>query len=131
MTGNLESWSLDVLGRSARRLTWVLFTAQSMASAGFIAAATLASILGAELAGSTAWAGVPSSVYLLGTAGAALAWGDLMDVLGRRGGLVLGLLLGTLGGALAFLAVDAGSFVLFLIGLALMGVASAAGALGR
>jgi MFS family permease len=131
MAGSLGDWSLEMLGRSARRLTWVLFAAQSMASAGFIAAATLASILGAELAGSTAWAGVPSSVYLLGTAGAALAWGYLMDVLGRRGGLVLGLLLGTLGGALAFLAVDAGSFVLFLIGLALMGVASAAVTLGR
>ena len=131
MVGNLGEWSLDRLGQSARRLTWVLFAAQSLASAGFIAAATLASILGAELAGSTAWAGLPSSIYLLGTAGAALAWGFLMDVLGRRGGLVLGLLLGTFGGALAFLAVDAGSFAIFLIGLALMGVASAAVTLGR
>ena len=131
MAGNLEAWSLDRLGQSARRLTWVLFTAQSMASAGFIAAATLASILGAELAGSAAWAGVPSAVYLLGTAGAALAWGYLMDVLGRRGGLVLGLVLGTVGGALAFLAVDSGSFAVFLVGLALMGVASAAVTLGR
>jgi MFS family permease len=122
---------MDRLGQSARRLTWVLFAAQSMSSAGFIAAATLASILGAELAGSAAWAGVPSSVYLLGTAGAALAWGYLMDVLGRRGGLVLGLVLGAFGGGVAFLAVDSGSFLMFLVGLALMGVASAAVTLGR
>jgi MFS family permease len=131
MAGHLEEWSMDRLRESARRLTWVLFAAQSMASAGFIAAATLASILGADLTGSTSWAGVPSAIYLLGTAGAALAWGYLMDVLGRRGGLVLGLLLGAVGGALAFLAVDSRSFVLFLIGLALMGVASAAVTLGR
>ncbi len=131
MAGAAGEWSLDRLSQSARRLTWVLFAAQSMSSAGFIAAATLASILGAELAGSAAWAGVPSSVYLLGTAGAALAWGYLMDVLGRRGGLVLGLVLGALGGGLAFLAVDTGSFLLFLVGLALMGVASAAVTLGR
>jgi MFS family permease len=131
MAGTAGEWSLDRLSQSARRLTWVLFAAQSISSAGFIAAATLASILGAELAGSDAWAGVPSSVSLLGTAGAALAWGYLMDVLGRRGGLVLGLVLGALGGGLAFLAVDSGSFLMFLVGLALMGVASAAVTLGR
>jgi MFS family permease len=125
------SLSADALGRIAQRLTWTLFAAQSLGSAGFIASATLASILGAELGGSTAWAGVPSAVYLAGTAGAALAWGYLMDALGRRGGLVLGLLAGTLGAGLAFLAVNAGAFGPFLVGLALMGVASAAVTLGR
>ncbi|MCJ7677120.1 MAG: MFS transporter [Anaerolineales bacterium] len=130
MTHALD-FSSDTLARIGRRLTWTLFAAQSLGSAGFIASATLASILGAELGGSTAWAGVPSAVYLAGTAGAALAWGYLMDVLGRRGGLVLGLMAGTLGAGLAFLAVNAGAFGLFLVGLALMGVASAAVTLGR
>jgi MFS family permease len=119
------------LARLGRRLTWTLFAAQSLGSAAFIAAATLASILGAELSGSKALAGVPSAVYLIGTAGAALAWGYLMERFGRRGGLVLGLAVGTLGAALAYGAVNAGAFVTFLLGLGMMGVASAALTLGR
>ena len=73
--------------RIARRTTFVLFLAQCLASAGFIAAATLNSILGAKLGGGSAWAGVPSAVYLLGGAFAASAWGYLMDIIGRRNGI--------------------------------------------
>jgi MFS family permease len=123
--------SKESLARVGRRLTWTLFAAQSLGSAAFIAAATLASILGAELSGSKALAGVPSAVYLAGTAAAALAWGYLMDRLGRRGGLVLGLAIGTFGAALAYAAINLGEFVPFLAGLAMMGVASAALTLGR
>jgi len=123
--------SKESLTRVGRRLTWTLFAAQSLGSAAFIAAATLASILGAELSGSKALAGVPSAVYLTGTAAAALAWGYLMESLGRRGGLVLGLAIGAFGAALAFGAINAGSFIYFLAGLAMMGVASAALTLGR
>lgn len=102
-----------------------------LGSAAFIAAATLASILGAELGGSKALAGVPSAVYLTGTAGAALVWGYLMEALGRRGGLALGLVIGAFGSVLAFAAINARSFIVFLASLAMMGVASAAMALGR
>jgi len=123
--------SIASLAGVGRRLTWTLFAAQSLGSAAFIAAATLASILGAELSGSKALAGIPSAVYMTGTAGAALAWGYLMESLGRRGGLVLGLAIGAFGAALAYGAINAGSFVLFLAGLVLMGVASAALTLGR
>ncbi len=35
----------------ARKLTWVLFAAQAFGSAGFIAAATIASVTGASLSG--------------------------------------------------------------------------------
>src|SRR5512143_3684994 len=77
--------------RTARKITWVLFITQSLASAGFIAAATINSILGAKLGGSASYAGVPSAVYLVGGAFAASAWGYLMDRVGRRNGIVLGL----------------------------------------
>jgi len=50
--------------RIARKLTFTLFTAQSLGSAGFIAAATINSIVGAKLSKTPAWAGVPSGVYL-------------------------------------------------------------------
>ena len=52
--------------KPARKITRVLFTNQSLASAGFIAAATLNSIIGTKLSGSASFAGVPSAVTALG-----------------------------------------------------------------
>lgn len=115
----------------ARRLTWVLFANQSLASAGFIAAATINSIIGSKLGGSPSYAGVPSAVYLLGGAFAASAWGYLMERIGRRNGIFLGLLIGVIGNALVLYAISASSFLLFLFGMVLMGITNAAVILGR
>ncbi|MCC7353993.1 MAG: MFS transporter [Anaerolineae bacterium] len=115
----------------ARKTTLTLFVAQSLGSAGFIAAATINTIVGADLSGHPAWAGVPSSIYLLGAALAAFGWGYGMERLGRRGGLALGLVLGVVGAALSGSAVVVRSFVLFLVGLVLMGSARAALDLAR
>jgi len=115
----------------ARKLTWVLFTAQAFGSAGFIAAATIASVAGAALSGREVWAGVPSATFLLGSALAAYLWGVVMDALGRRKGLVLGLWTGVVGSLVAAWAIVQGSFGLLLVGLPLMGSAQAALQLGR
>ena len=119
------------LTRSARRITLTLLLAQSLGSAAYIDMATVSSILGARLGGEASWAGVPTAVFLLGSAGAAFLWGYLMDVLGRRGGLVAGLALGAVGAGLAFGAVASGSLAGFLGGMVLIGVAMAALTLGR
>ena len=115
----------------ARKITWVLFANQSLASAGFIAAATINSILGAKLGGSPSYAGVPSAVYLVGGAFAASGWGYLMDRIGRRNGIVLGLIVGVLGNALVLYAISISSLTVFLIGMVMMGIANAAVVLGR
>src|SRR5512139_4085830 len=115
----------------ARKITWVLFINQSLASAGFIAAATLNSIIGTKLGGSASFAGVPSAVYLLGAAFAASAWGYIMDRIGRRNGIVSGLVIGVIGNVLVVIAIGMSSFFLFLIGMVLMGIANAAVVLGR
>ena len=115
----------------ASRTTRILFAAQSLGSAGFIAAATINSIVGARLSGQAAWAGVPSSVYQIGGAFAAFGWGYGMDRLGRRGGLTLGLILGVIGAGLAGEALIAQSFWIFLAGMVLMGAANSALQLGR
>jgi MFS family permease len=75
----------------ARRITIILFVEQSLASAGNIAAATVNPIVGAQLAAVILLPGVPTAVYLLGAAFAASAWGYIMDRIGRRNGIVLGL----------------------------------------
>ncbi|RPI49584.1 MAG: MFS transporter [Acidobacteria bacterium] len=115
----------------ARKITWTLSIAHALSSTGFLASATITSIVGADLSGRTAWAGVPSAVYQLGVAAAALVLGYTMDRLGRRRALSMGFLIGACGAALATWAIVARTFVGFLGALALMGPASAAAGLSR
>lgn len=116
---------------AARKITWVLFANQSLASAGFIAAATINSILGAKLGRSDYWTGVPSAVYLLGAAFAASMWGYVFERIGRRNSIVWGLLLGVAGNALVLYAIGISSLILFLVGMLMMGITNAAVVLGR
>jgi MFS family permease len=118
------------LSKTARRITFTLFLAQSLYSAGFIAAATVNSILGAELGGKP-WAGVPAAVLLLGSAFSASVWGVLMDKIGRRKGIALGLILGIAGSGLVILATNQSLLLVMLVGMALLGFAQAAVLLGR
>lgn len=115
----------------ARKITAILFAQQSLASAGFIAAATLNSIVGAKLANNAGFAGVPTATYLLAGAFSAFGWGYVNDALGRRLGLTMGLSIGVIGSGVAFFAISKESFAIFLIGMILMGVANAAVQLGR
>jgi MFS family permease len=118
------------LSQTARKITFILFLAQSLASAGFIASATVGSILGAKLGGN-AWAGAPSAVFLVGSALAASAWGVLMDILGRRNSIALGLSLGGTGALLVVLSANQSSLLLMYPGMALMGIGNSAVLLGR
>jgi len=111
------------LAAAARRITRTLFVAQSLASAATVAIFPVVSIIGARLSGRPSWAGVPAMVYLLGQALSALGWGQLMDRLGRRGTLVLGLFAGSAGAAIAVLAVQGASFAVFLFASLLVGAA--------
>jgi MFS family permease len=127
----MKDHAMKDIERLGRRITAVLFAEQGLASAAFIAAATLNAIVAADLAGYASLAGVPSAVYLLAGAFAAFGWGILNDALGRRQALVLGFLIGSIGSAVAFFAIAARSFALFLAGMLLMGVANAAVQLAR
>lgn len=117
--------------RIAWRITGVLFVTQCLASAASIATSTVGAMIAAALSGGKNWAGVPAAASMLAGAGAAFAWGALMDRLGRRGALVLGLLSGTLGTGISFIAIILGSFPLFVAGMVLVGIANAAVTLSR
>jgi len=117
--------------RAARRIARTLMLAQSVGSAGLVVASTVAPLVGAQLGGSAAWAGVPAAVYQGGGAAAAYAWGLLMDRLGRRPTLMLGTLVGVVGAALAAWSIALGRTLGFLAGTALMGTAYSALQLGR
>jgi MFS family permease len=117
--------------RIARKITAVLFLVQSLSSAGFIALFTVNTLVGAELTGRRALAGVPEAVRVLGQAFAALAWGYTMERIGRRRGLAIGQAVGVVGSGIAGAAVIARSFPVFLLGMVLMGMARASADLGR
>lgn len=116
---------------AARKLKWTLFGAQALGSAGFLVASTVTPIVGAQLSGRAAFAGVPTACYWAGGALATLVWGRLMDPIGRRRTLSLGLLVGVLGASLASFFVVRHSFRGFVLGLALMGAANSALQLAR
>jgi MFS family permease len=119
------------IARIARKITATLFITQSLASAGFIAAATINPIIGEKLAASRSLATLPTAVYLLSGALSASAWGYIMDRIGRRNSIVMGLLLGILGNGLVLFAIQAVSFLWLMIGLILMGMTNSAITLGR
>lgn len=109
--------------RVARRITGTLFVTQSMASAALIAQVTIGAIASAQLGGSIALAGLPTTVVLIGAAAAAYPAGRFMQRFGRRPGLALGFLFGMIGMLLDAVALIIGSFALFIVGLILIGFA--------
>src|SRR5262245_21738679 len=106
--------------RIARKITWILFIPQSLASAGFITASTINPILGEKLASDRSMATVPYACYLLSGALSASMWGYLMDRIGRRNSIVLGLIIGVIGNLLVLAAIQLASFMLVILGLVLM-----------
>jgi MFS family permease len=117
--------------RLARKITFILFLAMSFGSAGFIVAATVNTIVGAEISGNPAWAGLPAAMFTLGTAVSAFLLGFAMERFGRRLGMVIGLVLGLFGTMVAAVAIGLISFPIFLAGMAFSGAARAALQLGR
>ncbi len=117
--------------RLARKITFTLFLAMSLGSAGFIVAATVNTIVGAEISGNPAWAGLPAAMFTLGSAVSAFLLGFAMERFGRRLGMVIGLVLGLFGTMMAAVAVGVISFPLFLAGMVFSGAARAALQLGR
>ncbi|MEP7136015.1 MAG: MFS transporter [Chloroflexota bacterium] len=117
--------------RIALKITTILFITQSLASAGFIAAAAINPILGEKLAGSRALATLPTALYLLSGALSASAWGYMMDRIGRRNAITLGLVIGVLGNGLVLFAIQSSSFMWAVAGLMMMGITNAAVLLGR
>jgi MFS family permease len=117
--------------RIAKKITIVLFLSQSLSSAGFIAAFTVNALVGVDLTGQPAMAGVPGALYVLGQASGAVIWGFSMERIGRRWGLGVGQIMGVIGSGIAVTAVVNRSFLFFLIGLAFVGIARSAVDLGR
>jgi MFS family permease len=114
-----------------RRMRWVLFVVAALGSTGYIAAVTVGTLVAADLSGGAALGGLPTTTTTIGTAMAASLLAVVMLRSGRRLGLLLGLAVGVLGGAVVVVSVITESIPLLLLGSAFTGSANAAGNLGR
>lgn len=114
-----------------RRLTRVLFAGVAMATTGYIAAITVATLAARTILGSADLAGLPSAVAVIGTAGGTALWGQLAPTRGRRFGLVAGFLSAATGAAISTVAVLTESFPLLLAGMAVLGFGQSSSHLAR
>lgn len=114
-----------------RRLTGVLFAAVALATTGYIAAVTISSLAARSMTGSPTLAGIPSAAAVLGVAAGTSALGQMVTRRGRRGGLVTGYAIATLGAAMATVAVVIDVFPMLVASMTVVGFGQASSQFAR
>jgi MFS family permease len=110
-----------------RRGTLLLLAAATAIGAlGLAAGGSAGALLAEDLTGSTASAGLPLGLLVVGAAASALLIARQSSRKGRTAGLVLGYALGTAGALLVVLAAALSDFALLLVGSAGLGAANSA-----
>ncbi|WP_040203411.1 MFS transporter [Neobacillus jeddahensis] len=108
-----------------KRTLLVVSISQIFGGAGLAAGVTVGALLAQQMLGTDAFAGIPSSLLTLGSAGAALFVGRLSQRYGRRTGLSTGFMIGGLGAIGVILAAIINSVFLLFISLLIYGAGSA------
>ncbi|MCS5501512.1 MFS transporter [Lysinibacillus sp. A4] len=108
-----------------RRVLIVVSLSQIFGGAGLAAGITVGALLAQQMLGTDAYAGVPSALFTLGSAGAAFIVGKLSQRYGRRIGLSSGFIVGGLGAIGVVLATLMNSIVLLFASLLIYGAGTA------
>jgi len=114
-----------------RRLTATLFGGVALGTTGYIAATTVSPLAVVEITGQATLAGLPGAVAILGIALGTSLLTQRVRERGRRPGLIVGYVLAAIGAATAVLALVAGSLVLLLVAMAILGTGHASNHLAR
>ena len=109
-----------------RRTLLTMRTAQVPAQAAFAGVVAVVALLGKELLDSDRLAGTGSAAFTFGAALVAVPLSGYMRRNGRRPGLVRAFTLGSIGGFVAALGGQIGSFPVFLVGMLAFGSGQAA-----
>jgi MFS family permease len=121
----------QLFSRRERTVLLVLALATAVGGTGLAAGGTAGALLGADLAGSDAAAGVPLGLLVVGSAVAAPLISYSTPRIGRALSLTLGYLAGAAGAAVVVAAAALESFALLLVGSVLVGAANSAIFLSR
>ncbi len=108
-----------------RRVLRVIVASQMLGGMGLAAGVTVGALLAEQLLGSADLAGLPATVFTLGSAAAAFAVGRISQQFGRRIGLTAGFLTGGLGAAGVVVAAVANSVIILFVALLIYGAGSA------
>lgn len=113
MTSIANPAAIEIDEATARSNIWRLSAAQALAGANATVIMTTGAVVGSILAPSLAWATVPVSTMVVGTAIGTLPAGYIARVHGRRTVFMLGTGTGFVTGMMAAFAIVIGSFALF------------------
>ena len=114
-----------------RKTLWIVVLSQILGGAGLAAGVTVGALLAQDMFGSTGYAGIPTALFTLGSAGGAYLVGKLSQKFGRRPGLATGFIIGGAGAVGVILSAMADNLVLLLISLLFYGSGTATNLLAR
>ena len=103
----------------------LLAATSAIGSTGLAAGGTAGALVGAQIAGTDAAAGLPLGLLVLGSAGSAVLISRQSGRVGRGWGLAAGYLVGAVGAVLVVVATTADSMTILLTGSLLLGGANA------
>ncbi|SDZ05563.1 Sugar phosphate permease [Evansella caseinilytica] len=117
--------SPEKLKKLYRRVLIVVSISQIFGGAGLAAGVTVGALLAQQMLGTDAYGGVPTALFTLGSAGAALIVGRLSQRYGRRTGLTSGFIAGGLGAVGVVIAAIVNSVILLFASLLIYGAGTA------
>lgn len=123
----IRSYALSPERRHAlyRRTLVVVIFSQIFGGAGLAAGVTVGALLAQQMLGTAGLAGLPSALFTLGSAGAALLVGRISQRRGRRVGLSAGFIAGGIGAAGVVFAAVMNNVILLFIALLVYGAGTA------
>jgi len=111
--------------RLYKRTLFIVGLSQIFGGAGLAAGITVGAILAQQMLGTDAVSGLPTAMFTLGSAGAALAVGRLSQRYGRRFGLATGFIVGGIGAIGVILSAIINSIFLLFASLLIYGAGTA------
>ncbi|RAS77167.1 MFS transporter [Priestia endophytica] len=108
-----------------KRTLFVVSISQIFGGAGLAAGVTVGALIAQQMLGTDAYAGVPTALFTLGSAGAAWLVGRLSQRKGRRAGLATGFILGGIGAIGIIFATLLNSVFLLFLALLVYGAGTA------